>query len=415
LFRAIQLSLNFEIYGQMEDYTLYEINNEKLNNEFILLPVKLYKDDPNWVRPIDTEVKQIFNPLQNKMFRHGRLNRWILCNAEGKTIGRIAAFIDDKTSILNDQLTGGMGFFECINSQKAANMLFDKAKNWLIHNGMAAADAPVNFGSREKWWGLLIDGFIPPSYGMNYNPPYYKDLFENYGFKNYFNQYSYLRPINTVNFSPLLKEKAERIFKNPEYRFEHVSKKKLKKAAKDFCYIYNKAWAGHHGVSLMTEAMVMETVKEMKPIMDVRLIQFAYHNDEPIGFFIQIPELNQIIKYLDGKLGFYQKIKLFYLLKIRKICTRILGLIFGIIPEYRGKGIEGALVTKFSEMAFKKDFPYKDIDLTWVGDFNPVMMRFQQQIGGTIYKTHVTYRLLFDSEKQANEFERCPKMGRERT
>ena len=395
-------------------YTIHEVGDKKTENEFILLPVKLYKNDPNWIRPIDAEIRQIFDPKQNKMFLHGHLNRWILCNSDGKTIGRIAAFVDDKTSILSEQLTGGMGFFECVNDQKAANMLFDQAKKWLEDYGMAAADAPINFGSREKWWGLLVDGFLPPSYGMNYNPPYYKELFENYGFKNYFYQYSYLRPINTDNVSPVLKEKAERIFLNPEYRFEHISKNNLPKAARDFCTIYNKAWAGHSGISLMTEQMVMELVAELKPIMDERLIFFAFHNNEPIGFFIQIPEINQVIKHLNGKFGMYQKLKLFYLLKIKKICTRILGLIFGIIPEYRGKGVEGALVMKFAEIAYRKDFPYKDMDLTWVGDFNPVMMRFQQQIGGTIYKTHATYRLLFNHEKQTNGFERCPKMGREK-
>lgn len=399
----------------MNRYKLCEVNNAKLATEFLQLPRYIYKDDPNWVHPLEVEIKQVFDPRKNKMFRHGRLSRWILIDNEGKTVGRIAAFIDDRTAMLGEQLTGGMGFFECINNQVAANMLFDAAKKWLADYGMAAADAPINFGSREKWWGLLVDGFLPPSYGMNYNPPYYKDLFERYGFKNYFNQYSYLRPVNADNVSPVLQQKAERIYKHPEYRFEHVSKKKLKKAANDFSYIYNKAWAGHSGVSTMSEDDVMKMVVEMKPIMDERLILFAYYNNEPIGFFIQIPELNQVIKQLNGKLGFYQKLKLLYLLKIKKICNRVQGIIFGIIPEHRGKGVEGALVMKFAETAYRTDFPYKDIDLSWVGDFNPVMMRFQQQIGGTIYKTHVTYRLLFDKYKQENEFERCPKMGREKT
>lgn len=398
----------------MSHYTLYEVSNKQAETDFFKLPQIIYKGDPNWIRPIDAEVKQVFNPQGNKMFTHGRLNRWVLRNANGETVGRIAAFIDDKTSMLGDQATGGMGFFECINNQEAANMLFNQAKEWLISNGMAAADGPINFGSREKWWGLLVNGFTPPSYGMNYNPPYYKELFENYGFKNYFEQYSYLRPINTNNFSPVLKEKGERIFENPEYRFEHITKSKLNKYARDFCYIYNKAWTGHSGVSQMTEAMVLEMVKDMKAIMDERLIVFAYHNNEPIGFFVQIPEINQAIKYLNGKFSLYHKLKLLYLIKFKKVCTRILGLIFGIIPEYRGKGIEGALVMKFANIALAKGFQYKDIDLTWVGDFNPVMMRFQQQIGGTIYKTHVTYRLLFDSEKQANEFKRCPVMGRDK-
>ena len=155
-------------------------------------------------------------------------------------------------------------------------------------------------------------------------------------------------------------------------------------------------------------------VKKIKPIMDERLIFFMYHKDEPIGFFIQIPEINQAIRHVNGKSDIFHLLKMLYLLKCKKVCNRILGLVFGIIPEYRGRGAEGAMVMKFAELAFSKDFPYKDIDLTWVGDFNPAMMRFQQQIGGSVYKTHATYRLLFDAYKQEHEFKRYPRMGNEK-
>lgn len=148
--------------------------------------------------------------------------------------------------------------------------------------------------------------------------------------------------------------------------------------------------------------------------MDERLIFFMLHKNEPISFFIQIPEINQAIRYLNGKSSIFYLIKMLYLIKRKKVCNRILGLVFGIIPEFRGRGVEGAMVTKFTELAFKKDFPYKDIDLTWVGDFNPAMMRFQQQVGGSVYKTHATYRLLFDEYKQEHEFKRYPRMGKEK-
>lgn len=396
----------------MGNYVISEVITKKDRTDFLALPYILYKDIPYWIAPLETEIKTVFDPSKNKMFSHGKLCRWILKDG-AKVVGRIAAFIDYDTAKLNDQPTGGCGFFECINSKEAAYLLFDKAKEWLKENKMEAMDGPINFGSREKWWGLLVDGFTEqPSYGMNYNPPYYQELMESYGFKNYFYQYSYLRPVSTDKFSPIFKDKAERIARNPEYRFEKLSKKHLDEAKRNFRVIYNKSWVNHSGIKEMTEEDAEALVSQLKPIIDERLIFFAFHNDAPIGFFVQIPEINQVIKHLNGKFSLYHKLKFLYLLKVKKVCNRVMGLIFAIVPEFRGLGIEGALVMAFAKEAFAPKFPYKDIDLTWVGDFNPLMMRFQQQIGGTIYKTHATYRLLFDEYKQEHEFKRCPRMGK---
>jgi hypothetical protein len=387
------------------------VTNKKLEAEFYEIQARLYKDDPNWIRPLDIEIKRIFDPKKNKMFLHGKLCRWIAQDDNEKTVGRIAAFIDYDTVNLNEQPTGGIGFFECIDNKSAAFALFEQCKLWLKLNGMAAMDGPINFGSREKWWGLLVDGFTEPSYGMNYHLPYYKRLFEAYGFKNYFYQYSYLRPVSTKNLSPLLKEKAERTARNQEYHFRHINKRKLKREAEIFRNLYNKSWVNHSGIKEMSDEDAVALIKQLKLIIDPRLIIFMYHNDTPIGFFVQIPEINQIIKHLDGKFSLVHKLKFLYLLKVKKICTRIMGLIFAIIPEYRGFGLESALVMEFAKTAFSKHFQYKDIDLTWIGDFNPLMMRFQEQIGGKVHKTHATYRLLFDDEKQKNEFSRCSKIG----
>ncbi|HEX8549239.1 MAG TPA: hypothetical protein VF691_19920, partial [Cytophagaceae bacterium] len=170
---------------------LLEVKDKAGIKEFLLLPVRLYKSDPNWIRPLDKDIEEIFDPEKNKYFRHGKAIRWILKDENGRTIGRVAAFINNKTAKTTEYITGGIGFFECINDQKAANFLFDTSKKWLEENGMEAMDGPINFGERDKWWGLLVDGFIEPNYCMPYHFPYYQPLFENYGFKVYFEQYTY--------------------------------------------------------------------------------------------------------------------------------------------------------------------------------------------------------------------------------
>ena len=111
-----------------------------------------------------------------------------------------------------------MGFFECINDKQAAHQLFDACKTWLQQHGMEAMDGPINFGDREQWWGLLVDGFTPPNYAMPYNSLYYKELFESYGFQNYFNQYTYRRDFSRDGIKPEILEKANRVFQNPDYQ-----------------------------------------------------------------------------------------------------------------------------------------------------------------------------------------------------
>lgn len=370
--------------------------------EFLMLPVKLYKNDPNWIRPLDKDIEEVFDSKKNKYFRHGQAIRWLLRNDLGEVIGRLAAFVNNKTAKTTEYITGGMGFFECINQEEAAFKLFDTAKIWLEDKGMEAMDGPINFGERDKWWGLLVDGFVEPNYCMPYHFPYYKAFFENYGFKVYFEQYTYHRTVEAA-LPEIYAEKAERIARDLNYRFEHIRKSSLEKYGEDFRYIYNKAWVKHTGVREMSKAQAMSAMKQLKPVLDEDIIWFAYYKDEPIGFFIMIPELNQIFKHLNGKFDLLAKLKFLYY-KWRGVCKKMFGVVFGIIPEFQGKGLEGAIVTA----AAKKIQPmgrYTDFEMNWIGSFNPKMIKICESVGSTVRKTHHTYRYLFDRTK---EFHRAP-------
>ncbi|MEM0940177.1 MAG: hypothetical protein AAF600_16735 [Bacteroidota bacterium] len=383
---------------------IIEITDNKTAKNFLLFPVSLYKNEPCWIRPLDKDINGIFDPKINKFFRHGECSRWILQKDE-KTIGRIAAFINKKTSNKdNDQPTGGIGFFECINDQKAANLLFNTSKVWLNERGMEAMDGPINFGDRDTWWGLLIDGFDrEPNYQCNYNFSYYKDLFENYGFQVYFKQFTFGR--NT--FEPLnqrLKEKADRAMQDPNYTFRHMEKSKLKQYAEDFRIVYNEAWARHPGVAKMTSIQANAIIKKMKPIMDEKIMWFSYYKNEPVGFYINIPELNQIFRYVNGKLDLIGKL-IFLYHKLRKTNKKMIGLVFGISPAHQGKGVDGALIHATRGMVQDKYKRYPQLEMNWIGDFNPKMINLAKQVGGDVVKTHCTYRCLFDRTKA---FKRMP-------
>jgi hypothetical protein len=388
-------------------YKLVEVNNKKLAREFLQFQVDLYKNDPNYIRPLDEDVENVFNPKFNKLFRHGECIRWILIDEKGDIVGRVAAFVDQKNAIKNEQPTGGMGFFDCINNKEAAFILFDACKNWLAERGMEAMDGPINFGERDRWWGCLIEGFTPPNYCNNYNYPYYKDLFEAYGFQDYFRQITYHSLINDSKMNPVIKEKALRILNNPKYHFEYLQKGKDHKYASDFLTIYNKAWAKFPGVKALNAAQVNIMFKSLKPIMDEKLIWFGYCDGEPIACFLMIPEINEIVKRLNGNFNLLGKLRFMYY-KWRGVCKKSFGFVFGVVPEHQRKGVEGALIMAYTKEVFKPDFKYNELELNWIGDFNPAMMHLVEEIGCEVGKIHVTYRYLFDRTK---EFKRCDKVS----
>ena len=380
----------------MKNYTLIVVSDPSSESEFLDFPSRLYKSDPNYIRPLDEEVKAIFDPAKNKLFRNGDAKRWLLKDDNNKTVGRIASFYNEALSKANDQPTGGLGFFDSINDVEASKILFDASREWLVGKGMEAMDGPINFGERDSFWGCLVDGFYPPIFNMPYNFPYYKDLFESYGFQNYFDQYTYHRLLVPGKLTPVVEEKAMKILNNKDYHFKTIDTKNTDKFIEDFMIIYNKAWARFPGIKKLSKAHAAALFKSLKPIMDPRLILYGYYKNEPVAFFIMMPDINQIIMEFDGKLYMINKLKLIFKIKYTSATDKVIGRIFGVVPEHQGRGVEAGLIKTFEKIVIKPKFHYKDLEMNWIGDFNPIMMKVCEQIGATILKTHITYRYLFD-------------------
>jgi hypothetical protein len=283
-------------------------------------------------------------------------------------------------------------------------MLFDVAKHWLIRNGMEAMDGPINFGERDRWWGLLVEGFQPPGYCMNHNQPYYQQLFENYGFKTFFNQICFgVDPKKELNKK--IFDRHDAVAADPAYKALHIRKNQLEKFASDFTIVYNKAWAGHGGLKQMNKEVMLKTFKAMKPVMDERISWFAYHNDEPIAIFINIPDLNQWFMHLNGKLdSIWHKLKFLWIKKTMP-CKKFTGLVFGIVPEFQAKGIDAFIIGESAKI-IQPHTDYSEYEMQWIGDFNPKMINVAENFGDT-FRTRrlVTYRYLFD---RSREFKRHP-------
>ena len=372
---------------------IIEVNSKKDKKDFIQIACSIYKNEKNWIRPLDKDINSVFDPKTNKAFRKGDVKRWILKN-NNETIGRIAAFYSSKND--KEKLrVGGCGFFECIDDEEAAKMLFDTAKNWLEKNGYNSMDGPINFGERDKWWGCLVEGFdIDPNYLKNYGKAYYQKLFENYGFQLLFRQLTFLKKVRTP-LSEKLSLKAERALRDPNYNFKTLEKRNIQKYIRDFTKIYNDAWSKYPGVSKLELSQAKLLFAQLKPILDEKILWFAYHNNDPVGFFISIPEMNQIFKHVNGKLNLFGKLKTFYHLKIKKSCKKMVGLVFGIVPKHQGKGVDGALIMASRETIQEK-LAYEDLELNWIPDFNKSMIRVAEQVQVKLGKIHHTYRYNFD-------------------
>ncbi len=400
----------------MENFSIIEVCSPREVKKFHKVAKILYADDPNWVCPLFSDIEHVFSREENPLFTEGGGGdavRWILVDNKGSLVGRIAAFYNKEKAEIEAQPTGGCGFFECIDNFEAATVLFDAAREWLAERGMEAMDGSINFGDRLMWWGVLVDGFVSPLYGMNYNKPYYGALFEQYGFANYFNQHTYLREFDPEICMPeALHIKAQRLYDNPDYLFTTFDKKNPTKMAQDFCEVYNKAWAKFQGVKPLAIEGAEKMISQMMPIIDSDVLYFAYYKGTPIGFFVIVPDINQIIADFGGRMNLINKLKLIYRIKTNKI-DRLSGLIFGVAPEFQSHGVEAALIRKFDLYVEQRreqgSAIYDHLQMQWVGDFNPVMMRMcESYVRAVRFKRHVTYRYLFDREK---EFTRCPRLN----
>ncbi|AYA36355.1 hypothetical protein D3Y59_04340 [Hymenobacter oligotrophus] len=404
---------------------LVEVSTPAHAREFLEFPPRvIYAHDPNYIRPLDQDVNAVFDPAKNKLLRNGECQRWLLLNHAGQTIGRVAAFINREAAFPAEpepsapdsadqapasstkgifRKMGGMGFFECIDDQAAANVLLDACRDWLAARGIEGMDGPINFGDRDKWWGVLTQNFGSPIYGASYNPAYYEPLLRTYGFQTFYKQVTYSRSV-AGELHPSIMKRAERIAHDPRYEFRHMRRREWRKYAADFRDVYNKAWV-KHGVKPMSEEASVKIMKSMLGILDEKLVWFGYYDKQPISFFISLPEINEVLRRFNGKLGWWQKIQFKYH-QLRKTVKTMFGVVFGVVPEHQRKGVEAAMVYE-SALVIQKPggLPYTHTVLNWIGDFNPKMMSVVELLGATPWREHHTLRYYFD---RTRPFERHP-------
>jgi hypothetical protein len=371
--------------------TIKELNSSKLNKDFLDVARKIYADDNNWVCPLDKDIEAVFDAKKNNFHTHGKVTRWVLYDQQNQLIGRIAAFINDKKSKTFEQPTGGIGFIECIDDEKAFQLLFKTAESWLKENGMEAMDGPINFGENDTFWGLLIEGFTRPSYGMNYHKPYYYQHFKNYGFEVMYEQLTNHLDINKP-FPERFTKIAEWVSKKEGYVFKPLDVKNFDQFARDFMEIYNDGWKDFPNFNPIKLVTVKESFEQMKLIMDPKLIWFAYVHGEPASFVVMLPDANLMIKSLKGKLDLIGKVKFLY--NKWKGVNRMRAVVMGTKQKFQKHGLESAIFIKLKEYVIPLK-QYDELELSWVGDFNDKMLAIHSATGSVPAKKHATMRKIF--------------------
>lgn len=370
--------------------------------DFLDVPRRLYEGDPNWVGPLDMELKALFSAQHNPHFAEGEAQWWVAYDQKGQPIGRIAAFIYYPKARRYAVPTGGLGFFESIEDYTVAESLLATAQNWLAERGMQAMDAFINFGENDRFWGVLIEGFdSPPAYGMPYNKPYYADFLVRYGFELYFRQES--RELDLRKIPERIVRIAQRAAQKEGVTFSYPDLRHLRKYALDFMAIYNDAWQYHEHFVPLTEDRVVRLVASLRPALIEEMVYFAYVEGEPAGVILAIPDLYQIFRPWRGKpslwqiLGFlWRKRNKYAWYRRRGILTRARVMLMGVRPKYQRRGLESALA--YLPVPPVVEMGITHAELSWVGDFNPAMLAVLEATQARLSKVHATFRYYFTPE-----------------
>ncbi len=369
------------------------VKTERDIEDFVRFPFKLYEGDPNWVPFLLSDRRKFLSPKDNPFFDHAEVALW-LARRNDEVVGTISSHIDYLHNQIHDEQIGMFGLFEMVDDYAVAEALLSTAREWVRERGMTALRGPLSFSQNHEC-GLLIDGFDgPPVVMMAYNPRYYIDFYERFGLSKAMDLYAYIGDLAQFENDPAkLPTKVVRVTEKVKKRSGIITRaadmKNYEKEIERAEQVYNQAWEKNWGFVPMTDAEIEKLAADLKQIIDPELAIVAEIDGEPIGVSIAIPDANQVLKHLNGRLLPFGWLKaLWYARKVTG--TRLL--VLGVVQEYRGRGIEALLIFETLKAAVLNG--YEAIELSWILENNDMMNRIVLNTGEP-YGTHVyrTYRM----------------------
>jgi GNAT superfamily N-acetyltransferase len=381
------------------------VQTKKEWKQFHQVPFRVYKNNPYWVCPLQSDVKKIFDPSFNKYLKDGEAQAFVLLDDNNKPAGRVATFIDHKRNREQGTAAGGIGYFECIDNKDMAAALLQHAENHLSSKGVNTIDGPINLGERDKFWGLLVKGYDePPYFQENYHPEYYKAFFEDNGYRPYEQVLTLTTTMDTVPIERLSKVAARARERHP-FRVEELDFKKVEKYAEDSAEVYNEAFKHSPYFQPLKGQQVMLMFESIKALLDPKMVVFAYFDDNPVAFCAFLPDLNPYLKGLKGKLNWWRLPIFLFRLKTARV-KNVKGVAFGIHPEYQGKGVFPIIADHMHNDHNKKY--YDKAIMATIRGHNTRMVKTCMQLGTKIDRVHVTYRKILDDRIPFEPFEFYP-------
>jgi GNAT superfamily N-acetyltransferase len=374
----------------LSDITIKKVANNRQRRIYATFPWQIYKNDPLWVPPLLPERMKQLNPKKGTFYDHGEAD-FFLAYQDGKLAGTIMA-AEDRSSNESRQLEDGMfGFFECINDQAVANALFDAARGWFKAQGLARMTGPFN-QDYDSAYGILVEGRDrPPAISCGHTPAYYEDLVINYGFTP-------LRPDNiayavditgeTREFR-LLHKLAEKARERGVAVVREARLEEWDKEADRVHFLLNKALA--HLVDFVgwDRQALDDTLEPFRQFADPYMVLFADVDDQTVGFFPGIPNLNEILHKVNGLRYPWDYVKMLRYRKMQPTGLAIKSVL--VLPEYWGTGVSLMLFSEMLKRAQEKGYEWIDLSLTSID--NPKTPVLAERLGGKIYKRYRVYQI----------------------
>lgn len=372
----------------MAEIILKKVENEAEKMKFIKFPWKIYKDDPNWVPPLIFDIKSTLNQQKNPFYKHSKMELYIAYK-DGEIAGTIAAIVNHSHNEYYKDKVGFFGFYECINDKNVSDALYNKAKEFLKSSGMETMRGPVNPSTNDTC-GFLTDAFDePPVILMTYNPRYYLDLAEGYGFQKAKDLLAFMigsEVIKDEKMMSKLQRVSDMIVKKENLTIRKVNLSDFKAEVEKVRQVYNNAWQDNWGFVPMTKEEFEYIAGTLKQAVDKDFVMFAEKDGKVIGFNLALPDLNQATKVLDGKL---LTLKIFKFLQLKKKIDLLRVIIMGVNVEYHKKGIDAVFYLEIIKEGNRKG--YRGAEISWVLEDNLPMVQTAIKLGAKVYKTYRIY------------------------
>jgi len=352
---------------------------------FLSLPDRVYADDPHYVHPLRSEVRQFFAQDKNPFWRHARHQLWLARRGD-ETVGRIGACVDSYNNEHHGEQVGFFGFFEVLEDAGAAGPLLETAADWIRDEGMDTMRGPGCFTSNHDWYGLQVEGtWNRPLIGMPYNPPSYPGLLEDFGLTGAKDLYAWL--IETEGrFPAKMARLIERVLSRSGLTVRPFDMKNFFADASKVRDLYNRSWQHNWGFVPLDDEDFKYAAKDMKSMVDPEFLLVAEMEGEPIGFSLTVPDFNEALQPLKGRLFPFGWLR--FLLAKRKVKMGRT-LLMGVLPEYRKLGVDMALVYKTMQAGFARGITRAEC--SWVLADNVPMNRVLESYGAKRYKTYRVY------------------------